>query len=233
MTDELIQKLNGLAKENIKEYTHKTTPDFPEEKIIGVRVPDIRAVAKEIVKSDWQSFLDSEHGDTIEETMLRGFVTATAPMADEERFERIKKFVPEIDNWMVCDTFCNTLKPKKQNKDAYWGFIQPYFYSENEYDVRFAIVMMLSHFGREEYADRAFEILNSVNMNVYYVKMAAAWAISVYFVYCPEKTMAFLKDNNLDDFTFNKALQKITESYRVDSETKKIIRTMKRKNSNG
>ena len=89
--------------------------------------------------------------------------------------------------------------------------------------------MLLSHFARDEYADRAFEILDSLDNDSYYVKMASAWAISVYFVHCPEKTMHFLNNNRLDDFTFNKALQKITESYRVSDETKSIIRKMKRK----
>lgn len=229
MTDDITNKLNSLAEEKIKAYTLRTTPNIAKGNVIGVRVPELRKIAKELIASDWRAFLASEHTGTIEENMLCGFVTATAAMSDAERFGRIKDFVPKIDNWMVCDTFCVTLKPKKRNKTAYWEFIQPYFYSENEYDVRFALVMLLAHFHDEEHTDRALEIINSLNMTSYYVQMAVAWAISVYFVYYPEKTMSFLKNNNLDDFTFNKALQKITESYRVDAETKNVIRAMKRK----
>lgn len=229
MTDDIMNRLNSLAEEKIKAYTARTTPNIAKDSIIGVRVPELRKIAKEITASDWRMFIASESTGTIEENMLCGFVTATAPMSDTERFEHVKAFVPKIDNWMVCDTFCTTLKPKKQNKVAWWEFIQPYFYSENEYDVRFALVMLLAHFHDEEYADKAFEIINSIRMTSYYVQMAAAWAISVYFVYCSQRTMSFLKNNNLDDFTFNKALQKITESYRVDAETKNVIRTMKRK----
>lgn len=228
MTADIMQRLILLADESSRACTERTMPNVATENIIGVRVPELRKIAKDITKSDWRGFLLSEQGGTIEEHMLRGFVIATATMSDEERFEHIREFVPSIDNWGVCDTFCVSFKLKKQSKPAYWEFIRPYFYSEKEYDVRFALVMMLAHFHSEEYADEAFDIIESVKLPYYYVKMAAAWAISVYFVNCPEKTMCFLQNNELDDFTFNKALQKITESYRVDGETKKVIRAMKR-----
>lgn len=229
MTDEIRAKLNLLADEKIRLYILRTTPTLQREQVIGVKVPDLRKIAKDIVKSDWRGFLAQAKGDTLEERMLCGFVTATAKMTDAERFERIRCFLPMIDNWMVCDTFCNTLKPTKQNEFDYWSFIQLYFHDSREYYVRFAVVMLLSHFARDEYADMAFEMLDSLDNDSYYVKMALAWAISVYFVHCPEKTMHFLINNRLDDFTFNKALRKITESYRVSDETKSIIRKMKRK----
>ena len=229
MTDEIRAKLDMLADEKARFYVLRTTPTLQSEQVIGVKVPDLRKIAKDIVKSDWQCFLQQAKDDTLEERMLCGFVTATAKMPDAKRFEHIRNFLPMIDNWMVCDTFCNTLKPTKQNERDYWDFILPYFHDSREYYVRFAVVMLLSHFARDEYADRAFEILDSLDNDSYYVKMASAWAISVYFVHCPEKTMHFLNDNRLDDFTFNKALQKITESYRVNDETKSIIRKMKRK----
>ena len=229
MTKQIRQKLNSLADEKLRIYIHRTTPTVPIEKIIGVKVPDLRKMAREIIKSDWRTFLAEAADDFIEELMLCGFVTATAKMSDEERFRRIKDFVPKIDNWMVCDTFCNTLKPNQNNKKAYWDFIQPYFYSDKTYYVRFGVVMLLSHFAQIEYADNAFAIFNTIKHDDYYVKMAVSWAISVCFVHFPEKTMEFLIDNSLDDFTFNKALQKITESYRVDSEVKNEIKKMKRK----
>jgi 3-methyladenine DNA glycosylase AlkD len=79
----------------------------------------------------------------------------------------------------------------------------------------------------EDYIDRVLELLDKSKHDGYYVKMAAAWAISICYVKFPEKATAFLKNNTLDDFTYNKALQKIIESLQVDKETKDIIRSMK------
>ena len=110
-----------------------------------------------------------------------------------------------------------------------WNFIQKYLKSDKEFELRFAIVMMLDFYITEEYIDRVLEILNNIKNDAYYVKMAVAWTIQVAFVKFENKTMKLLKENNIDDWTYNKTIQKITESYRVDEETKKIIRTMKRK----
>ena len=88
---------------------------------------------------------------------------------------------------------------------------------------------MLGYFTEQSYLDRSFAVFDSIRHEAYYVRMALAWAVSVYFVKFQEETFAYLKKNRLDDWTYNKALQKITESYRVDGETKIQIRAMKRK----
>ena len=88
--------------------------------------------------------------------------------------------------------------------------------------------MLLTFYMQDEYISKVLLLLDSAKHEGYYVKMAVAWAISVCFIKYPEKTMAYLKKNTLDDFTYNKALQKITESLRVDKATKTVIRSMKR-----
>lgn len=104
----------------------------------------------------------------------------------------------------------------------------PYLLSDQEYEIRFAVVMMLNFFIEEAYISRILQLLDKVSHEGYYVKMAVSWALSICYVKLPEPTMSYLRNNSLDDFTYNKALQKITESYRVDPETKKWIRGMKR-----
>lgn len=107
--------------------------------------------------------------------------------------------------------------------------MQPYFDSDKPYDIRFAVVAALDYFSNDEYVARAFEKFDAITNDDYYVKMAVAWAVSVFFIHAPEKTWQYLEDNRLDDFTFNKSLQKITESYRVTPQDKAKIRAMKRK----
>lgn len=102
-------------------------------------------------------------------------------------------------------------------------------HAQGEYEIRFGVVMSMQLFIDDEHIEQLLEEYDAIRHDGYYVKMAVAWALSVCFVKFPEITMRYLKQNNaLDDFTYNKTLQKIIESYRVDAETKKLIKQMKR-----
>ena len=101
--------------------------------------------------------------------------------------------------------------------------------SKEEFEIRFGTVMLLNYYIDDGYIDRVLLLLDGIKHEGYYVKMAIAWAVSICFVKFPEKTMNYLMQNTMDNFTFNKSLQKITESLRVDKETKIIIRGMRRK----
>ena len=119
----------------------------------------------------------------------------------------------------------------KKNMTKMWGIIERYLKSNKEYELRFAVVTILDYYIVPDYIDEVLKRLNNINHNGYYVKMAIAWANQVCFVKFPEKTMELLKDNKIDNWTYNKALQKILESYKVDDKTKNNIRKMKRYNS--
>ena len=142
----------------------------------------------------------------------------------------IKEFVPEIDSWAVSDTFVPTLKLKKDELEIGFNFLIPYFSSDKEFDVRFAVIMLLDYYINDEYIDRVLNILDNINHDGYYVKMAVAWCLAEIGIKYNEKLMKYLEGkNNLDDFTFNKTLQKMIESYRITAEQKTILKTMKRK----
>ena len=134
-----------------------------------------------------------------------------------------------IDNWAICDCCASTYKFTNKNLDEMYQYLQKYITSENEFEVRFACIMLMDYFLNDKYIDRVFEIYNNIKLDKYYVKMAIAWAISVAFVKYEEKTREFLQNNTLDKFTFNKSLQKIIESNRVSKEVKDEMRQMKRK----
>lgn len=140
------------------------------------------------------------------------------------------KFVPDINNWAVCDCFCSTLKDADKYQAEYWDFIETYFTSNKEYEARFAAVMLLGHFVKREYLKESIRRLESITQQGYYAKMAVAWAVSVYFAAFPDEMLTYLQDGHkLDEFTYKKSLQKITESYRVDKEMKKIIKEMRQR----
>jgi 3-methyladenine DNA glycosylase AlkD len=219
------EQLNKLAEENYRNFSAALTPG--KVNILGVRLPLLRKLAKQIVKGDWRSYLLEATEDSMEEALLQGMVIEYCDAEPKEVLELAKVFIPKIDCWPVCDSFCGGLKLTDKNKELVWEFIQPYFASEQEYEIRFGVVMLL-HYLQPEYAPFAFAHFDLIKHEGYYVKMAVAWVLSMYYVRLPEVTMSYLKDNRLDKFTYNKTLQKITESLKVDKETKALIKEMKR-----
>lgn len=224
--EKIRKKIFKLADKKYKEFHSTLCPDT--NNIIGVRVPILRNLAKEIVKEDFEIYLQNAKDDYYEEVMLQGMVIGLAKMDMKQTSKYLIKFIPKIDNWAICDIMVAGLKITKKYPKEMWEFLKPYLASNKEFELRFAIVMLLDFYITDEYIDSVLEILNQIKQESYYVKMAVAWAISIAFIKFEQKTMNFLKKNNLDDFTYNKALQKIIESYRVDEKTKQKIRKMKR-----
>ena len=116
----------------------------------------------------------------------------------------------------------------KKGKETVWQFIQPYLISPKEFEIRFGIVMLF-HYVDEEHIDALLAYADTFSHDAYYARMAMAWMISICFIKFPEKTMEYLKQSKLDNWTYNKSLQKTIESLRVDKETKDILRGIKRR----
>ena len=110
-----------------------------------------------------------------------------------------------------------------------WKFIQEYLKSDKEFELRFAIVMILGYFIDEEYLEKDFKIFNNIKSDKYYVKMALAWAISICVIKYYDRTVKYLeKEAILDDFTYNKSIQKARESYRLSKVQKDFLNTLKK-----
>jgi 3-methyladenine DNA glycosylase AlkD len=221
------EQLLDLVDDEYQKFSAALIPNI--NNLIGVRLPELRKLARFIAKDDWRTYLEHAEDEYFEEIMLQGMVISYVKTDVEEILRYVADFVPKINNWSVCDSFCIGLKFTQTNKERVWQFLQPYLSSNNEYDIRFGVVMLLFYYTEEEYMNRGLQLLDNIRHEGYYVKMAVAWAISICYVKQPEPTMQYLRNNSLDKFTYNKALQKITESYRVDQETKQLIRSMKRK----
>ena len=99
-------ELLALKDDSNAEFVRKLTPGIDD--VLGARNPDMRDLAKRIAKDDWRSYIDSWEPVYFEDYMLRGMVIAYAKMDVHERLEEYRRFVPLIDNWSVCDSFCST-----------------------------------------------------------------------------------------------------------------------------
>ncbi len=230
MINEIRQELRDLMDEKYAKFNQKLCPDT-KRKMLGVRIPELRKLAQKIAKQDnWNEFLKQADDNCFEEVLLQGLVIAYKKIEMYEKLEYVKWFVAKIDSWAICDTFCPTLKIKPQDLPKVWNFLEPYLHSKQEFEVRFAVIMMLDYYITEEYVDQVLAKLDLVSHQGYYVKMAVAWCLAEIGTKFNEKAMNYLKsENHLDKFTFNKALQKMRESYRIDKEQKEVLKAMKRK----
>ena len=227
--EEIRQELIKLADDKYRSFHSNLCPGV--ENILGVRLPLLRKIANSLSKEeDYYNYLNNGDTKYYEEIMIEGLIIGYLKTDNENRFNYIRNFIPKIDNWAICDSFCNNLKFTKKNINEVWNFILPYTSSENEFDIRFALVMMLNFYIIEDYIDDVLNTLNNINHDGYYVKMAVAWAVSYAYIDFPQKTLTFLKNNNLDNFTYNKSLQKIIESTRVSKEDKDLMRSLKKNN---
>lgn len=224
--DEIKKILLNEADEKYKEFSSKLLPETTN--IIGVRLPVLRNIAKQIYKTSGTEMLKENSFEYFEEKMLKGMLIGLIKKSPEEILFYVKNFVPQIDNWSVCDSFCCGLKFIKGNEDKMLNFIKPYIYSKKEFEVRFAVVILLNYYINDKYIDKTLELLDEVRHEGYYAKMGAAWAISICFTKYPEKTEKFLMNTKINPWIFNKALQKIKESYKVDIKTKKKIAGLKK-----
>jgi len=220
--------LFDMADADYRAFAASLIPTIDDRSVIGVRLPQLRRLAQQIARGDWRTFLLTYEDEYFEETMLRGMVIGYIRADIEEVLQFAAQFVPGIQNWSICDSFCAGLKVTRKHRDRVWKFLQPYFLSENEYELRFAVVMLLNYYIDEAYIEEVLKRLNGIRHDGYYVKMAVAWAVSACFVKLPERTLLFLRHNDLDDFTYHKALQKIIDSRQVDERTKTMIRQLKR-----
>ncbi|WP_195940052.1 DNA alkylation repair protein [Romboutsia sp. 1001713B170131_170501_G6] len=227
MNERIRDELLKLSEEKYREFSSRLIPGV--DNILGVRLLHLRKIAKKIAKKDWRKYLKNANDTHFEEVMLQGMVIGYVNDSNiEEILVYIKNFIPKINNWSVCDSFSSGLKIANKNKEIVWEFLKKYLSSEEEYEVRFAVVMLLNYYIDEEYIRKVLKELDKVNHNGYYVKMAVAWAVSVCYVKFEDITLEYLNNNNLDDFTYNKSLQKICESLKVDKERKFLIKSMKR-----
>lgn len=209
-----------------RDFTMRGTPGAGE--VIGVRIPEVRQIAKKICRDDFRSYLAAEPKEYLEEILLHGFIVAQAKMPLDKRLDLLEDFVPRIQNWLVCDTVANTFRIKREQEDDYWEFLTRYMNHTDEFAVRFMIVMMLDHFLKNGHTAEVLAIIDAVEHPGYYVEMAKAWLVAEALVKDHGVAMSYIYDNHLSKFAFNKAIQKACESYRISAGDKTLLRQLKK-----
>lgn len=196
--------------------------------VIGIRIPILKRIAKDISIGNYIEFLRLIKENYYEEITLYGLIICNIKdIKGSVKYLEIYK--NKINNWASCDLFCSNYKIVNKNKNYFWKYINNSISSDNLWIRRMCFVLIISYYMGDKYLEDIFRLCDRYNTNEYYVQMAVAWLISVCYTRGKDKTLQYIKNNKLDDFTYNKAIQKIRESYKVDDEDKDFLCTLKRK----
>lgn len=214
-----------MRDEKFRDFTSKLIPNVDKELIIGVRVPDIRRLAKSLSEEERKKFISGLPHKYHEENLLHGVMLQLIKNDIGEVITETEKFLPYIDNWAVCDI--SQSKLLERYPDVVFGKVSEWAKSEKTYTVRFAIDVLLQFFLDENFTPEVFALAKSIVSDEYYVNMALAWFWSFALIKRYEETLPIIESERLPEFVHNKAIQKARESYRISDERKQYLNTFK------
>ena len=216
-------------------------------RILGVHIPELKKLAKELSRRpEAADLLVSFEAESIagnlcfEEKIVWGLMINALKASEMQKYEYLRAFVPAMDNWAVCDTICCNIK-WITDKNTLWEFLQPYFDSDSEFEVRFAVVMSMIFFLDAESFPKVTARLDSIDFSriqseflspkeakvaervrgvakgerPYYVRMAVAWLLATALAKLPEQTRAYVNACNLPEDVIRLYKRKTRESFRT------------------
>ena len=234
---------------------------LPERRVVGLHSPEIKQVAKlitreggEVVMPDGTHLICTNGAEVIrafevapseslcyEETVIWGYLINLEKCSLDERLAMLGRYVPVLDNWAVCDSYCAHAKwMLRADKEALWAFLERWFDSESEFDVRFAVVVAMCYLLNDEWLDKVFERINRLDFGhikskyktvkgkpkvaqqgtvqsaePYYVRMGVAWLLATALAKFPEQTRTFVRSSNLPADVVKLYIRKARESFRT------------------
>ena len=264
MIDNLLQPLvceRFLTDVRYREGHLRVVNALPERRELGLHSPEIKAVAKqlsrkgsEVVMPEGVRKICVNGADVIrafeavpneslcyEETVIWGYLINLEKCSFDERLAMLSRYVPVLDNWAECDSYCVHAKwMTRADKATLWAFLERWFDSEHEFEVRFAVVVAMCYFLNEEWLDKVFECINGLNFDhikskyktvkgkpkvaqqgtvqgaePYYVRMGVAWLLATALAKFPDATKAFARSSNLSDDVVKLYIRKARESFRT------------------
>ena len=225
MTSALRRQLAALAEPEYRNFQQALLPGV--ENYLGVRLPRLHRIAAALAKDGWQTEFAAPD-ETFEETLLRGMVIGRLRPELPELLSLVRGFLPCIDNWCTCDTFCAGLKAVPRYKDAFFALAAECAASGEEFTARFGAVLLLRWWAAPADLPAALDVYKTIRCPALYARMGRAWGYAEFAAVDFESTLAAMRAAGLDDDTWNLALQKMRESRRIPPEQKELCKQWKR-----
>ena len=222
----ITDRLFELQDTGYRDFQIRLMPDVPKEKVIGVRTPALRKLAKELAGTEEAAaFILQLPHKYYEEDNLHTFLICEMKDYDDCMAE-VERFLPYIDNWATCD--CFTPKVFKKHRAEVYEKIKQWLGSAETYTVRFGIVTLMDYL-KTDFEKQMLSLVADIRSEEYYINMATAWYFSMALVWQYNAALPYLTEERLDKWTHNKSIQKATESRQIDDKTKEYLRTLKRR----
>ena len=264
MIDHLLQPSvceRFLTDAQYREGHLRVVNALPERRVLGLHSPEIKQVTKSLSRDGGEVIMpDGTHRMCVngaevirafeamqseslcyEETVIWGYLINLEKCSLDERLAMLGRYVPVLDNWAVCDSYCAHAKwMAHADKEALWAFLERLFDSESEFEVRFAMVVAMCYFLSDEWLDKVFERINGLDFGrirskyktvkgkpkvaqqgtvqgaePYYVRMGVAWLLATALAKFPDQTRVFVRSSNLPDDVVRLYIRKARESLRT------------------
>ena len=224
MTNDILDRLTNLAQGNETYAAFNQRIVNTKMPVIGVRVPDLRRLARELAPdmsaADISKLLTVQN-ESFDYVLLCGLLITHARLDDQTTIDLVKQYLPRVDSWAHIDTFVE--KKRRFAGEIWWDFALECLQNEAEFTVRYGVVSLMTNFLDEAHIDQVFAALRGIKHDGYYVKMVLAWLYATAAVHFFELTLAELENEHIDAWTCNKAYQKMRESRRFTPEQQEII----------
>ena len=221
------ERLEALSDAKNADFVASLTPDVPRGKILGVRFPALRALAKELRGTqEAADFLAALPHETFEENNLHAVLLSGIRDYDA-LLAALEAFLPFVDNWATCDA----LRPAavKKHLADFERVIGGYLASEHPYTVRFGIEMLMSYYLDEAFAPSQLERVARIRSEEYYVRMMQAWYFATALAKQYDHTLPVLEERRLERWTHNMTIRKAIESFRIGDAQKAYLKTLREK----
>lgn len=218
---------------------------LPERRVLGLHSPEMKQIAKQLSSKGGEvihAFEATPNNELCyEETVVWGFLINLVKCPLAERLAMLEHYVPVLDNWAVCDSYCAHAKwMARADMETLWEFMQCWFDSDREFEVRFAVVVAMCYFLNDEWLDRIFERIDRLDFSSikskyktikgkpktvqqgtvqgaepYYVRMGVAWLLATALAKFPERTRAYVRASHLPEDVIKLYVRKARESFKT------------------
>lgn len=221
----VYDSLIKVKDDEYKEFQAKLVPNIDPSTIIGVRTPQMRAIAKEVFGSkDRDEFLNDLPHKYYEENLVHFFVISMIKDFDET-VQRVEEFLPFVDCWPVSDQA--TPKSFKKNHEKLLPYVKKWIASDEVYTARFGIRMLMNEYLADDFKEEYLELVASKRGDDYYLKMMVAWYFATALAKRYDESVRYIEEHRLDEWVHKKAIQKAVESFRVSDEHKEYLKSFR------
>ena len=218
----IYERLKACQDNDFREFQSRLVPNIDKSTIIGVRTPQMKAVAKEVFGTEEaRLFLGSLPHAYFEENLVHFFLIARIKDFDE-CIKAVETFLPYVDCWPVCDQA--SPGSFRKNHDRLLPLIKKWIDSDHVYTARFGMRILMNEFLSEDFQEEYLEWVAAKSGNDYYLKMMAAWFFATALAKQYDASVVYIEEHRLDPWTHKKAIQKALESFRVSDEHKEYLK---------